>query len=414
MRRFWSDRRGNVALVFALAAIPVFGAMGAAVDYSMASAYRSDIQKALDATALALTKIMPAEQATLDQFGNQFFQANLKSHNLKDLQLTIQPDIGTLRVTATATYEVQMAKIIGAGAIDLGATAEARWSIGKVEIALALDNSWSMNSLGRMTQLKAASHDLLNVLETAAREPDDAKVAIVPFDAVVNVGTAHVEAEWLRWNHWESLNQDCTGPAWNQVCTPKDHSNWNGCVWDRDKNRDANDDEPTATSATKYPAWQCNNTINSNRVVSMMPLTTDWNSLHAKIDEMIPAGYTNVTIGLVWAWHALSPTPVMTDGVPYDTEDLTKYVILLTDGDNTRNRFNDSTNTMNNRTQLACANIKASGVQIYTVRLIDGNENLLRDCATKPSMYYDVQNASQLSGVFGAIGSEIASLHLSK
>jgi Flp pilus assembly protein TadG len=62
MRRFWSDRRGNVALVFALAAIPVFGAMGAAVDYSMASAYRSDIQKALDATALALTKIMPAEQ----------------------------------------------------------------------------------------------------------------------------------------------------------------------------------------------------------------------------------------------------------------------------------------------------------------------------------------------------------------
>jgi hypothetical protein len=29
-------------------------------------------------------------------------------------------------------------------------------------------------------------------------------------------------------------------------------------------------------------------------------------------------------------------------------------------------------------------------------------------------MYYDVQDASQLSGVFSSIGAEIASLHLSK
>jgi Flp pilus assembly protein TadG len=414
MRHFWSDREGNVALLFALAAIPIFGAVGAAVDYSLASAYRTDLQKALDATALALTKIMPADEATLNTVGNQYFQANLNTGDLTNLQLTIQPDIGTLRVSATATYKVHMANIIGASTIDLSASAEAKWSIGKVEVALALDNSWSMNSLGRMTQLKAASHDLLNVLESAAKEPEDARVAIVPFDAVVNVGTEHVEATWLRWNHWDSLNQNCSGPSWNRVCTPKDHSEWNGCVWDRDKNRDANDDQPGSGDSTKYPAWQCNNGINSNLLVPMMALTTDWEALHAKVEDMVPAGYTNVTIGLVWAWHALSPTPVMTDGVPYDTENMIKYVILLTDGDNTRNRFGDSTNTMNNRTQLACDNIKAAGIKIYTVRLIDGNESLLQDCASSPSMYYDVQDAAQLSGVFSAIGSEIASLHLSK
>jgi Flp pilus assembly protein TadG len=403
MRRFWTDREGNIALVFALAAVPIFGAMGAAIDYSMASAYRADIQKSLDATALALTKIMPTDQATLDTVGNQFFQANLKSHNLSNLQLTIQPDVGRLRLSASGTYNVQMANIIGAGAIDLSASAEAKWSIGKVEIALALDNSWSMNSLGRMTQLKAASHNLLNVLESAAKQPDDAKVAIVPFDAVVNVGTANSAAEWLRWGV-------CAGSN----CGPADATNWQGCVWDRDKNNDADDTAPTTANATKYPAWQCNNTLNSNRLVSSMPLTTNWTSLHAKIDEMIPAGYTNVTIGLVWAWHALSPTPVMTEGVPYGTENLTKFVILLTDGDNTRNRFSDSTNTMNTRTGLACSNIKAAGVKIYAVRLISGNASLLQACATDPSMYYDVQNASDLSGVFSAIGSEIASLHLSK
>jgi hypothetical protein len=260
-----------------------------------------------------------------------------------------------------------------------------------------------MNSLGRMTQLKAAAHNLLNVLEGAAKQPDDAKVAIVPFDAVVNVGTANSAAAWLRWGV-------CSGSN----CGPNNSTNWQGCVWDRDKNNDASDVEPAASNATKYPAWQCNNSLNSNRLVSMMPLTTNWTSLHTKVDDMIPSGYTNVTIGLVWAWHALSPTPVMSEGVAYGTDNLTKFVILLTDGDNTRNRFSDSTNTMNNRTELACTNIKAAGIKIYTVRLIDGNASLLQGCATNASMYYDVQNAGELSGVFSAIGSEIASLHLSK
>jgi Flp pilus assembly protein TadG len=403
MRQFWSDREGNVALVFALAAIPLFGAMGAAVDYSMASQYRTDIQKALDATALALTKIMPADDATLNTVGNQYFQASLKQHELENLTFTATPNIGSLRVTANGVYKVRLANIFGADTIALSATAEAKWSIGKVEIALALDNSWSMNSLGRMTELKAAAHDLLNVLESAAKNPGDAKVAIVPFDSVVNIGTDYAAESWLRW-----------GVCTNGNCGPASATNWQGCVWDRNKSNDKADAAPDGTNDTKYPAWQCGNSLNSNKLVSMKRLTTDWPSLHAKVDDMQPSGYTNITIGLVWAWHLLSPTEVFADGVAYNTENLTKYIILLSDGDNTRNRFGDSTSTMNNRTEGACTNIKTAGIKIYTVRLIDGNATLLRDCATKTSMYYDVEDAAALSGVFNAIGSEIASLHLSK
>ena len=45
-------------------------------------------------------------------------------------------------------------------------------------------------------------------------------------------------------------------------------------------------------------------------------------------------------------------------------------------------------------------NVKAANIKLYTVRVIDGNATLLQDCATKPDMYYDVQNATQLNGVF--------------
>jgi hypothetical protein len=88
----------------------------------------------------------------------------------------------------------------------------------------------------------------------------------------------------------------------------------------------------------------------------------------------------------------------------------------MTDGDNTRNRWypSDGTSTMNTRTTMVCNNIKTAGVKIYTIRLVSGNATLLQNCASDPTMYYDVQDASELSGVFSAIGSEIASLHLSK
>src|SRR5690606_7510640 len=148
--------------------------------------------------------------------------------------------------------------------------------------------------------------------------------------------------------------------------------------------------------------------------LSMQRLTADWTALGSKVDDMQPAGYTNIAIGLAWGWHLVSPADVATEGRPYGTEDLTKYIILMTDGDNTRNRFGDSTNTMNKRVETVCANIKKENIQIYTIRLINGNASLLRDCATATSMYYDVQDAASLASVFKNIASQIASLHLAK
>jgi hypothetical protein len=134
---------------------------------------------------------------------------------------------------------------------------------------------------------------------------------------------------------------------------------------------------------------------------------------------MTPTGYTNINLGLNWGWHVLSSTPLFTEGVAYNTENLTKYIILMTDGNNTRSRYytcpiEGPCATIDARTSATCANVKAAGIKIYTIRLVQGNAALLQGCATNPGMYYDVQDASQLSSVFSAIGSEIANLHLAK
>src|SRR3954452_18849345 len=50
---FCRAREGNLAVIFALAAVPVIGTVGAAVDFSKISEVRTQMQNALDAAVLA-------------------------------------------------------------------------------------------------------------------------------------------------------------------------------------------------------------------------------------------------------------------------------------------------------------------------------------------------------------------------
>jgi Flp pilus assembly protein TadG len=60
LSRFLTDRNGSIVPMFAAALVPVIGLVGAAIDYGRASSVRSEMQAALDATALMLSKEAPA------------------------------------------------------------------------------------------------------------------------------------------------------------------------------------------------------------------------------------------------------------------------------------------------------------------------------------------------------------------
>jgi Flp pilus assembly protein TadG len=53
LRRFRSNSNGNIAVIFALALLPILTAIGSATDYSMASRMRAKMQSAADAAAVA-------------------------------------------------------------------------------------------------------------------------------------------------------------------------------------------------------------------------------------------------------------------------------------------------------------------------------------------------------------------------
>jgi Flp pilus assembly protein TadG len=59
LAEFGLSDRGNIAVIFAIACVPLISFMGAAIDYSRANAARSSMQAALDSTALMVSKVCP-------------------------------------------------------------------------------------------------------------------------------------------------------------------------------------------------------------------------------------------------------------------------------------------------------------------------------------------------------------------
>src|ERR1700686_5012386 len=89
LRNFCAQRRGNVAIPFALAAIPMIGFVGAAIDYSQANSVRADMQTALDSTALMLANEAAATSAAQLQIdAAKYFTALFNRPEAKNIQIT--------------------------------------------------------------------------------------------------------------------------------------------------------------------------------------------------------------------------------------------------------------------------------------------------------------------------------------
>lgn len=404
LSRFGKDASGNVAIMFGFLALPMIGIAGAAVDYGRASSARASLNAAVDSAALMVareaTKLTDAQLKTRAE---ALIKANLAGNadaKLGSYTVSIDRTARTVNVTASTAVETSLTKVIGVDTIPVSSTAQSAWGTNTVELALVLDNTGSMASSNKMTELKKASLDLLKILKEASTATDQIRVSVIPFATQVRLPTTYKDAPWLRFDQTKGSGKS------KQTITK---ATWEGCVSDRDKPYDVSDaGAVTGQTATLFPADFCA----QSTLTPIRPLTSDWAALTSTINAMTPVGYTNVTIGAAWGMASLSPVAPLPEAAATNTPRLTKYMILLTDGDNTQNRFGDSQNTMDKRTEAACTSAKADGIKIYSIRVIDGNRNLLRGCASDTGMYYEVSSASQLAPIFQQIAREISQIRL--
>ncbi len=190
----------------------------------------------------------------------------------------------------------------------------------------------------------------------------------------------------------------------------------------------------------------------------ILPLTTNKNALDSAIDDMVADGFTNIATGLAWGWRMLTPEEPYT-ARPFDQE-TKKFIILLSDGvqetgsASSGPRHNEtyytaygyaakghlgdvdgseSVSVLNNKLRILCEKAKGlvgddpdapgavyddtRAVKIFTITFQLNNEttqNLFRDCATLPNMYYNSPDNATLQTTFQDIANELMKLSLTK
>ncbi|MDB5557423.1 MAG: von Willebrand factor type domain protein, partial [Enterovirga sp.] len=149
LRRFKADQRGATAMLFGFAALPLIGLAGAAVDYSRASSFQSRMQLAVDATALAIVRAPSGTDVrALQVKGEQYLANTLRSDPTAVLtSTTVTREGSVVKVAAAATMETSLMKVVGIRTMPISASSQATWGASqtKIEVALVLDNTGSMN-----------------------------------------------------------------------------------------------------------------------------------------------------------------------------------------------------------------------------------------------------------------------------
>ena len=421
LTRFLQDRRGGIAPMLALLALPLMGTVGAAVDFSRANATRAAFQAALDSTALMLSKTATTQSAAdMQTSATNYFKALFVHPEANNVTITAsysQTNGSKVTLNGSATLNTNFLSVLGYSQLSISATSVSTWGNTRLRVALVLDNTGSMSSSGKMTALKTASQNLLTQLKNAAVNNGDVYISIVPFTKDVNVGASNYAASWLRWDLWDAVNGTCSNSNYttqssclshSKIWTPASHSTWNGCVTDRDQNFDTTNDAPVA-GGTLYPTEQY-----SVCPAQLIGLTYDWTALSNKITAMQPAGNTNQAIGLQMGWQTLTAAPFT---IPA-TDPNYKYqqvIILLTDGLNTQDRWYTSQTSIDTREQKTCDNIKAAGITLYTVQVNTGGDptsTLLQNCASDSSKFFLLTSSQQIVSTFNQIGTALSNLRL--
>lgn len=270
LARFNEDRRGNVALLTALAAVPLAIASMGAVDLTRGMAARVELQDALDAAALAAGRSGATDDSTLQSTGQRLLQQNLadaKDFTLASSSFALGSN-GQVVASATANYQPTFSLLSGGGQSQISAATEVTRANSILEIALVLDNTGSMDqSLGggdkKIALLRTAASNFVDTMANAAKSSsvaDSIKISLVPFSNTVKVGTDYRYSSWVDQTGSSPINneifttsQGVTQSANRFTLFKNLGASWGGCVENRQAPYDIQDTAPsTSTPATLF------------------------------------------------------------------------------------------------------------------------------------------------------------------
>ena len=400
---------GNVVITFALSTIPIIGFVGAAVDYSRANSVKAAMQAAVDSTALMLSKdAQTLTTAQINTKATNYFNALFNRTEATNLVVTptfTNPQAGSFRldVIATANVPTTFTKVLGQS--NLAINVNVGSDVGHEEArGRARPRQHRIDGVERQDDepqdggAKSADHAGDRRRQDQRRRQgrrsfrSTPRSISAPATRTTNLvrhrqgSTTQLQLEFghgLQQQQLEELLELRARPHLERLRTT---AATDAPIRELRHQRSL----PVTTTAARCAA--------SVPRRKLMPLSYDWNALNDKIDDMSPNGNTNVShrsgLGMACADRRRRP---LSDACRALAPISTRCIILLTDGDNTES-WKNSNNTkvtsqsaIDARTTLACTNVKAANIKLYTIRVIRRQRDLLlQGCATNPTMFFDV------------------------
>ncbi len=463
LKRFASNTRGNVTLMAGISAIPLVIAGGAAIDYERAINAKTQLQASLDSAVLYASAQNSSDNTVLTTVSRPYLDSNY--HNkadavVKSYAITAGDATNTLKATGVVTLNTWFMATVGIYTLDVTANSQAlHTGTGRninLEVSLVLDNTNSMNTSDGSTattpiqDLKTAATNFVNTVMSSNQTPYFTKIAIVPYNNGVNMGSAAM-ALAARGSYLSGTN---TTPGYqsykfNNAAGSTSTFTISNCVTER-TGAQAYTDAAVAT----YPVGrQYIGSSNICGVTPFQPLTTNKTTLLNTISSMVANYSTAGQVGIAWGWYTLSPSFGLFTGesVPAGYDKLTttdvntktkKIMILMTDGEYNSAYSNGvisgnpivsgsyyTTSDLNSlapnngdtytQANSVCTAIKNSGVEVYTIAFqlqqsYPQRVALLQNCATDASHALNAANQSQLNSVFQTLALNLVAMRLVK
>ena len=444
--KFRHDTSGSIAVPFALGLSVLLGASGYAIDLALHIKGKEAVQDVADAASLAAALQTDADQGELDAIASDVFAAHFGEPG-RAFVAGVSRDGDRVTVQARTSVPTTFSRLFGIDTMDVNVASTSIYSERKLDISLVLDTTASMEGQ-KMADLKVAAGNLLDTIERL--DGDSVRVSVTPFAQHVNVGTSRRNSDWLAvpadnvipagsfctmvrpeisrtncrtvTNIWTRDGVDI--PYQQEVCDvtrgepyevcgtyPSRTETWQGCVGSRQSPLDVK----AAFDGDRIPGL-----INKPCGSEIQTLTSDMSAVRGAVNGLATNGETYLPSGLLWGWRQLAPSAPLPVSDPAPAGD--RILVLMTDGDNTKSKiagqdghWGGSKGQANKRTDELCRAVKSDEITVFTIafQVDDGaTRNLLQDCASTSSNYFNAQNAQELIAAFNAIGDSVTGLRI--
>ena len=193
----WKENRdGNVAIILAIAIVPILVLVGIAIDLQNTNTSRQFIQYTLDNAVIAGSREMQAgkSKADINNYINDFVDGVVKAKNYaiscKPVEVAYSEDSQDINATIKCQQETTLTELIGYHYLDFSVTSGSTYGIGKVDVSFVFDISGSMGWSGKMDALKDAAEDAVDVLLPTGEAADmgDVRISMVSYSDYLDAG----------------------------------------------------------------------------------------------------------------------------------------------------------------------------------------------------------------------------------